>query len=200
MNKASSKTRTTIEDLFIHELSDIYSAEKQITKALPKLARASTNPKLAEAFNMHLEETQGQIQRIDQLVEQAEIKLKRVKCIAMEGLIEESKELLDEIEKGPVLDAGLIAACQKVEHYEIAGYGTLIAMAKHLGLDDAASLLGETLEEEKSADEKLTAIAEEGGTQAATMDMEEGQELEVDQEQEEGQDQQKQGRQKKRQA
>ncbi|GFM75742.1 hypothetical protein PSCICM_15610 [Pseudomonas cichorii] len=196
MNKASSKSRTTIEDLFIHELSDIYSAEKQITKALPKLARASTNPKLAEAFNAHLEETQGQIQRIDQLVEQSEIKLKRVKCIAMEGLIEESKELLEEIEKGPVLDAGLIAACQKVEHYEIAGYGTLIAMAKHLGLDDAASLLGETLAEEKSADEKLTAIAEEGGTQAATLDLE-GQELEGDPEEE--QEEEKQPR-KKRQA
>ncbi|MBX8500155.1 YciE/YciF ferroxidase family protein [Pseudomonas lijiangensis] len=193
MNKASSKSRTTIEDLFIHELSDIYSAEKQITKALPKLARASTNPKLAEAFNAHLEETQGQIQRIDQLVEQSEIKLKRVKCIAMEGLIEESKELLEEIEKGPVLDAGLIAACQKVEHYEIAGYGTLIAMAKHLGLDDAASLLGETLEEEKSTDQKLTAIAEEGGTQAATLDLE-------DQDSEDDQAQEKQGRQKKRQA
>ncbi|GFM79378.1 hypothetical protein PSCICN_00700 [Pseudomonas cichorii] len=184
MNKASSKSRTTIEDLFIHELSDIYSAEKQISKALPKLARASTNPKLAEAFNAHLEETQGQIQRIDQLVEQFEIKLKRVKCIAMEGLIEESKELLEEIEKGPVLDAGLIAACQKIEHYEISGYGTLIAMAKHLGLDNAASVLGETLAEEKSADEKLTAIAEEGGTQAATLDLEEGQEVEDDQEEE----------------
>ncbi|MFJ4144754.1 ferritin-like domain-containing protein [Pseudomonas sp. NPDC089734] len=193
MNKASSKTRTTIEDLFIHELSDIYSAEKQITKALPRLARASTNPRLAEAFNSHLEETQGQIQRIDQLVEQSEIKLKRVKCIAMEGLIEESKELLDEIEKGPVLDAGLIAACQKVEHYEIAGYGTLIAMARHLGLDDVASLLGDTLEEEKAADEKLTAIAEEGGTQAATMDPEE-EEPEDDQEEEPS------GKQKKKQA
>jgi ferritin-like metal-binding protein YciE len=168
MTKTTRKT--TIEDLFIHELSDIYSAEKQITKALPKLARASTNPALAEAFESHLEETFGQIQRIDQLVEQSELKLKRrMKCIAMEGLIEESKELLDEIEKGPVLDAGLIAACQKVEHYEIAGYGTLIAMAKSLGMDDAADLLKETLAEEKAADEKLTAIAEQGGDQAATM-------------------------------
>lgn len=162
--------KTTIEDLFIHELSDIYSAEKQITKALPKMARASTNPALAEAFESHLEETLGQIQRIDQLVEQSDLKLKRrMKCIAMEGLIEEFKELVDEIEKGPVLDAGLIAACQKVEHYEIAGYGTLVAMARHLGLDDAAQLLSETLAEEKAADEKLTVIAEEGGNQAATM-------------------------------
>lgn len=91
----------------------------------------------------------------------------------MEGLVEESKELIDEIEKGPVLDAGLIAACQKVEHYEIAGYGTLIAMAKHLDMQDAADLLAETLAEEKAADEKLTAIAEEGGNQAATMDSDE---------------------------
>lgn len=161
--------RTTVKDLFIHELSDIYNAEKQITKALPRLARASTNPKLAEAFTSHLEETYGQIERIDKLVEQAGLKLKRMKCAAMEGLVEESKELLDEIEKGEVLDAGLIGACQKVEHYEIAGYGTLIAMAKHLGMSEAADLLAETLAEEKAADEKLSAIAEQGGNQAATI-------------------------------
>lgn len=161
--------RKTIEDLFIHELSDVYSAEKQITKALPRLARAATNPLLAEAFKAHLEETQGQIERIDQLVDISGLKLKRMKCAAMEGLVEESKELLEEIEKGSVLDAGLIGAAQKVEHYEIAAYGTLISMAKHLGLKDAARLLGETLEEEKGADEKLTAIAEQGGNQAATL-------------------------------
>lgn len=162
--------RTTIEDLFIHELSDVYSAEKQITRALPRLARASTNPKLAEAFKSHLEETQGQIERIDQLVEQSGLKLKRMKCVAMEGLVEESKELLEEMEKGAVLDAALIGACQKVEHYEIASYGTLIAMAKHLGMSEAAALLAETLAEEKGADEKLSAIAEEGGNQAATLE------------------------------
>ena len=162
--------RTTIEDLFIHELSDVYSAEKQITKALPRMARASTNPKLAEAFKSHLEETQGQIERIDQLVEKAGLKLKRMKCVAMEGLVEESKELLDEIEKGAVLDAALIGACQKVEHYEIAAYGTLLAMAKHLKMDDAVKLLAATLEEEKAADDKLSAIAEQGGNQAATLE------------------------------
>lgn len=162
--------RKSVEDLFIHELSDVYSAEKQITKALPRLARASTNPLLAEAFLSHLEETQGQIERIDQLVEMAGLKLKRMKCVAMEGLIEESKELLDEIEKGAVLDAALIGAAQKVEHYEIAAYGTLIAMAKHLRMKEAAQLLADTLVEEKSADEKLSAIAEEGGNQAATLD------------------------------
>lgn len=161
--------RTTLQDLFIHELSDVYSAEKQITKALPRLARASTNPKLADAFKAHLEETQGQIERIDKLVELAGIKLKRMKCAAMEGLVEESKELLDEIEKGQVLDAALIGACQKVEHYEIASYGTLIAMATHLGMPEAAALLSDTLAEEKGADEKLSAIAAEGGDQAATL-------------------------------
>jgi ferritin-like metal-binding protein YciE len=163
--------RKTVEDLFIHELSDIYSAEKQITRALPKMARAATNPLLSQAFQAHLEETQGQIERIDQVVEITGFKLKRMKCVAMEGLIEEGKELIDEIDKGPVLDAGLIGAAQKVEHYEISGYGTLIAMAKHLGLKSAAvQLLKETLAEEKSTDEKLTQIAEQGGNQAATLD------------------------------
>ncbi|RVD78899.1 hypothetical protein A9HBioS_1402 [Pseudomonas koreensis] len=162
--------RKTVEDLFIHELSDVYSAEKQITKALPRLARAATNPLLAEAFTSHLEETQGQIERIDQLVELTGLKLKRMKCVAMEGLVEESKELLDEIDKGAVLDAALIGAAQKVEHYEIASYGTLIAMAKHLKLDDAAALLEATLAEEKGADEKLSKIAEQGGNQAATLE------------------------------
>lgn len=161
--------RTTVEDLFIHELSDVYSAEKQITKALPRLAKASTNPTLAEAFKSHLEETQGQIERIDKIVELTGFKLKRMKCAAMEGLVEESKELLEEIEKGEVLDAALIGACQKVEHYEIASYGTLIAMAKHLGKAEVADLLEQTLAEEKGADEKLSAIAEQGGNQAATL-------------------------------
>jgi ferritin-like metal-binding protein YciE len=161
--------RTTVEDLFIHELSDIYSAEKQIAKALPKMARASTNPLLADAFKSHLEETQGQIERIDQIVEISGLKLKRMKCVATEGLVEEGKEIIDEIEKGGVRDAGLIAACQKIEHYEIASYGSLVAMAKSLGMKDVAELLLATLAEEKGADEKLSAIAEEGGSQAATL-------------------------------
>jgi len=163
--------RKTIDDLFVHELSDMYSAEKQITKALPRMARAASNPLLAEAFKAHLEETQGQIERIDQLVELAGLKLKRMKCVAMEGLVEESKELMEEIDKGPVLDAGLIGAAQKVEHYEIASYGTLIAMAKHIGMKaDAIQLLKDNLAEEKATDGKLTKIAEQGGNQAATMD------------------------------
>ncbi|QNH11253.1 DUF892 family protein [Xanthomonas sp. SI] len=157
----------TIDDLFLHELSDIYSAEKQLTKALPKLARASTNPALRAAFEAHLEETQGQIERIDQIVEKLELRLKRIKCAAMEGLVEEGKEVIESIEAGPVRDAALIGGAQKVEHYEIASYGTLAAMAKQLGKTDALKLLLETLEEEKSTDEKLTMLAEQGGNQDA---------------------------------
>ena len=151
----------TLRDLFIHSLSDIYSAEKQMTKSLPKMARASTNPDLRAAFEKHLEETQGQIQRIDRIVEMSGIKLKRVKCVAMEGLVEEGQEVIDEIEKGPVLDTALIASAQKVEHYEIASYGSLIAMGKRLEEGAAAKLLAETLKEETATDEALSQLAEE---------------------------------------
>jgi ferritin-like metal-binding protein YciE len=151
----------TLNDLFIHALSDVYSAEKQLTKALPQLARASTNPELRQAFEIHLEETNGQIERIDQIVESSGVKLKRIKCVAMEGLVEEGREQIEEIEKGPVLDAAIIGAAQKVEHYEIATYGTLAALAKQLGQQDAMKLLLETLEEEKATDKKLTILAEQ---------------------------------------
>lgn len=157
----------TAEDLFIHELSDIYSAEKQLTKALPRLARAAENPALATAFETHLEETQGQIERIDQVVEVLGIRLKRIKCAAMEGLVEEGKEVIDAIDKGPVRDAALIGGAQKVEHYEIASYGTIAALAKQLGYKDALPLFLETLEEEKATDEKLTLLAKSGGNAKA---------------------------------
>jgi ferritin-like metal-binding protein YciE len=150
---------TSLEDAFIHALSDIYSAEKQLTKALPKLAKAASNAQLAEGFTTHLEETQGQIERIDQIVDTTGIKLKRIKCLAMEGLVEEGAETIEEIEKGPVRDAMLIVGAQKVEHYEIAAYGSLVTIAKSLGYTDAARLLGETLAEEKATDEKLSTIA-----------------------------------------
>lgn len=153
-------TIKTLEDLFIHELSDVYSAEKQISKALPKMARAATGEKLVAAFQQHLEETRGQIERIDQLVESTDgVKIKRMKCHALEGLAEEAQEIIDSVEAGPVRDAGLIGAAQKVEHYEIATYGTLHALAQKLGYKAAAKLLAETLDEEKATDEKLTAIA-----------------------------------------
>jgi len=157
----SAMTIKTISDLFIHSLSDIYSAEKQMTKSLPKLARAATNPDLSAAFLTHLDETRGQIERLDQVVESCEIRLKRVKCVAMEGLVEEGQELIDGVERGPVLDAGLIGAAQKVEHYEIAAYGAIIALAKQLGETHAVTLLLQTLKEEKAADEKLSLLAEE---------------------------------------
>lgn len=157
----------TLEDLFIHELSDVHSAERQISKALPRLARAAENPELTAAFETHLEETVGQIERLDQVVELLGIRLKRIKCAAMEGLVEEGKEVIDSVEKGPVRDAALVGGAQKVEHYEIAAYGTLCALAKQLGYDDAVKLLKETLEEEKATDEKLTILAESGGNQRA---------------------------------
>ncbi|MDE1186180.1 MAG: ferritin-like domain-containing protein [Pantoea sp.] len=155
------KVETLIE-LFIHDLSDIYSAEKQITRALPKMARAATDPDLINAFQLHLEETQGHIERLDNVVEShEELRITRMKCHALEGLAEEAQEIIESVVAGPVRDAGLIGAAQKVEHYEIATYGTLIAMAKKLGLNKAATLLAETLEEEKSTDVKLTEIAEQ---------------------------------------
>lgn len=150
---------TTLEEAFIHGLSDIYNAEKQLTKALPKMAKAATNPMLVAGFEKHLEETEGQIERIDQIVELLEIKLHRIKCAAMEGLVEEGNETIKEIEKGAVRDVMLIVAAQKVEHYEIATYGGLVELAKQLGYKDAAKLLAATLEEEKATDMKLNEIA-----------------------------------------
>ncbi len=150
---------TTLEDAFVHELSDIYSAEKQLTKALPKLAKAATNATLAEGFTSHCDETQGQIERIDQIVDALGIKLKRIKCLAMEGLVAEGGETIEEIEKGPVRDAMLIVGAQKVEHYEIAAYGSLITIAQSLGYTDAVQLLKDTLAEEKGANDKLNKVA-----------------------------------------
>ncbi|URN98355.1 ferritin-like domain-containing protein [Leclercia adecarboxylata] len=150
----------SVEDVFIHLLSDTYSAEKQLTRALAKLSREASSPELSAAFKAHLEETHGQIERIDQVVEKTpNIKLKRMKCVAMEGLIEEANEVIESTEKNEVRDAALIAAAQKVEHYEIASYGTLATLAEQLGYTQAVKLLAETLEEEKSTDFKLTDLA-----------------------------------------
>ena len=154
-------TVKTLNDLFIHDLSDVYSAEKQITRALPKMARAASDETLVAAFNQHLEETRVQIERLDELVEiTPEVKIKRMKCHALEGLVEEAQEIIDSVEKGEVRDQGLIGAAQKVEHYEIATYGTLHALALKLGYTKAAGLLEATLNEEKQTDEKLTSVAE----------------------------------------
>ncbi|EEZ4152314.1 ferritin-like domain-containing protein [Escherichia coli] len=150
----------SVEDIFIHLLSDTYSAEKQLTKALSKLSRSAYSDKLTAAFQSHLDETHGQIERIDQVVDSEDgLKLKRIKCTAMEGLIEEANEVIESTDKNEVRDAALIAAAQKVEHYEIASYGTLVTLAKQLGYKKAAKLLKETLEEEKATDVKLTDLA-----------------------------------------
>lgn len=124
----------SVEDIFIHLLSDTYSAEKQLTKALSKLSRSAYSDKLTAAFQSHLDETHGQIERIDQVVDSEDgLKLKRIKCAAMEGLIEEANEVIESTDKNEVRDAALIAAAQKVEHYEIASYGTLVTLAEQLG-------------------------------------------------------------------
>ncbi|EGM8235179.1 ferritin-like domain-containing protein [Escherichia coli] len=150
----------SVEDIFIHLLSDTYSAEKQLTKALSKLSRSAYSDKLTAAFQSHLDETHGQIERIDQVVDSEDgLKLKRIKCAAMEGLIEEANEVIESTDKNEVRDSALIAAAQKVEHYEIASYGTLVTLAEQLGYKKAAKLLKETLEEEKATDVKLTDLA-----------------------------------------
>src|SRR5689334_1811292 len=123
----------TVSELFIHEISDTYSAEKQMTRSLPKMAKAATDPRLADAFEMHLEETRNQVERIEQVAELCGFKLKRIKCDGMDGLIEEATSMIDQVEEGPVLDAALIGSAQKAEHYEIASYTSLCLMAKKLG-------------------------------------------------------------------
>jgi ferritin-like metal-binding protein YciE len=165
----------SLQDLFVDELKDLYSAENQLLKALPKMAKAASNGELRAGFEEHLEQTRGHVERLEQVCQQLEVTPKGKKCAAMEGLIEEGKELMEEDASPAVLDAGLIAAAQKVEHYEIASYGTVCTWATLLGFDEAASLLGETLEEEKATDEKLTTLAEqtvnedaEGGDDAVT--------------------------------
>jgi ferritin-like metal-binding protein YciE len=149
----------TMRDLLIDELRDIYHAEKQLTRALPKLARAASNEQLKEAFTQHLEETRGQIERLEQVFELLDTRTRGKPCHAMEGLIEEAKEIM-EMGLGPeLLDVALIAAAQKVEHYEIAGYGTLVALAQASGFSEAAQLLQETLDEEKKTDQLLNKLA-----------------------------------------
>lgn len=153
-------TIKTLKDLFIHLLSDVYNAEKQITRALPKMARAADEQKLVDAFKEHLEQTYAQIERIDNIVDATEgVKVKRIKCVGMEGVIEEGQEIIDGAEKGPVCDIGLIGAAQKVEHYEIAAYSSLVLLAKQLGYSEAERLLNETLKEEKDTDSKLSKLS-----------------------------------------
>jgi len=152
--------RRTLEDLFIDQLRDVYDAEKQLVKALPKMAKAATSAQLGEGFAQHLRETEEQVRRLEQVFEKVGHKLKGKTCEAMEGLIEEGKEIIDMKADPEVRDAGLIAAAQKVEHYEIASYGCLCAWAQQLDWKDVQTLLHESLEEEKRTDAKLTELAE----------------------------------------
>jgi ferritin-like metal-binding protein YciE len=149
----------SLQDLLADQLKDLYSAEGQLVKALPKMAKAATDPNLSAGFEAHLAETRRQVERLETIAKQLGVALKGKKCVAMEGLIEEGKELLAEDAEPAVCDAGLIAAAQKVEHYEIASYGSARTWAEQLGHGEVARLLQETLDEEKATDEKLTQLA-----------------------------------------
>src|SRR3954468_5529066 len=154
------KKENNLHELLIEELRDIYHAEGQLLKALPKMAKAATSERLKEGFERHLEETEQHVERLERAFETLGEPVKGKKCQAMEGLIEEAKEVIEEHAESPVLDAGLICAAQKVEHYEIASYGTICTWADLLGLSEVSDLLKETLDEEKTTDETLTEIAE----------------------------------------
>jgi len=149
-----------LQDLMKEDLKDVLNAEKQIIKALPKMIKSATNPQLQEAFQNHLEETKVQAERIEQVMEMMGMPVKTKTCKAMQGIIEEGKEVMSEDAEDDVMDAALIGAAQKVEHYEIATYGTLCTYAELLGLRDAKRLLGQNLEEEKKTDLLLTQLAE----------------------------------------
>lgn len=158
--KSSSSVAEGLRDLFEDELKDIYWAEKALTKAIPKMIKNATSQDLIDALEDHLEVTKGHVERCEQAFEKLGKPARAKKCEAMEGLVREAEEIMESTEQGTVRDAGIISAGQKVEHYEIASYGTLRAFAKALGEDEIANLLEQTLNEEKEADEKLTEVAE----------------------------------------
>lgn len=149
-----------LHELFLDELADMANAEQQLIKALPKMAKKAESDELRQGIEQHLEETQEHASRIEQVYQSINESPRRKTCAAMKGLIEEAEEIMKEQEDTTALDAALISAAQKVEHYEIASYGTLVAWAERMGHDDAAELLRETLEEEKATDDRLTSIAE----------------------------------------
>jgi ferritin-like metal-binding protein YciE len=156
----------TLQKLLIDELKDLYSAEHQITKALPKIAKAATSPELKKALQNHLEETKGQIERLDQIGQILGKSMKGKTCDGMKGVLTEGASVLEEVAEGNVRDAGIISAAQRVEHYEMAGYGAVREYAKLLGMDDVVKLLEETLKEEKAADQKLSAISQDVNSEA----------------------------------
>lgn len=151
---------SNLEDAFNHELKDIYHAEKQLLRALPKMAKAAEDQQLKAMFEEHLEQTKGQIERLEKIFEQVGKTPRAEKCEAMAGIVEEGQSLMEEDAEPETMDAMLIGAAQKVEHYEIASYGTMVAWAQQLGMTDSARLLEQTLEEEKQTDQKLSRFAE----------------------------------------
>jgi ferritin-like metal-binding protein YciE len=150
----------SLDDLLVHELQDIYHAEGQILKALPKMIKAANHPDLKEAFEEHRQQTEGQVRRLEQAFKLLGVPAKGKKCEGMAGLLEEGRKVIEEDALPPVLDAALIAAAQKVEHYEIASYGCVCTYAEMLGYDQVHELLGQNLDEEETTDQKLTALAE----------------------------------------
>jgi ferritin-like metal-binding protein YciE len=163
----AKKEPKKLDELFHDTLKDIYYAEKKILTALPKMAKAAQSDELKEAFEKHRDQTEEQVSRLEQVFEAIDQKPQGKKCPAIDGLVEEGQEIMKDYKDSPALDAGLLAGAQAVEHYEISRYGTLIAWAKEMGLDDAADLLGQTLEEEKETDETLTELAESAVNVAA---------------------------------
>ncbi len=155
-----SKDIKTMDDLFVHTLRDIYYAEKQILKNLPKMIDKATNPELKAGFEKHLTETEGHVARVEEVFRMHDVDAKAVTCPAIDGIIKEADEIAGEVDDPSVLDAALLAAAQAVEHYEITRYGTLVAWAKELGRTDCASVLQQNLDEEKATDKKLTEMAE----------------------------------------
>jgi ferritin-like metal-binding protein YciE len=153
--------KNSLLGLYLDELRDIYSAEKQLTKALPKMAKAASSEELRNGFNEHLEQTRGHVDRLEIIFAELEERSSGKKCVGMEGLIKEGSEVMEEDFEGDVMDAALIAAAQRVEHYEIAAYGTVRNYAELLGHTEQAALLQQTLEEEKQTDEKLTELSQE---------------------------------------
>jgi len=153
--------KSSLRELYVNELKGLLSAEKQLTKAIPKMAKAASSPKLRKGFEDHLEQTKGQVQRLERIFSTLETRAGGKKCVGMEGIIQEGAEVMEEKYEGALMDAALISAARRVEHYEIAGYGAVIAYAELLGKSEHAELLGETLEEEKETDEKLTELSKE---------------------------------------
>lgn len=167
---ATTKTKAStkgLEDLFLDGLKDIYYAEKKILKALPKMAKGAEAEEVSAAFEKHRTETEGHVDRLEQIFELLDKPARGKTCPAIDGIIEEGSEILEEYKGAPAIDAGLVAAAQAVEHYEIARYGTLIAWAKQLDMNDAVKLLQATLEEESATDEALTALGEGGANERA---------------------------------